>query len=160
MTANYWVTTGSTNPEAVVNPLAAACSEWGFVPDHVYLLGNPGVADQFDRITELIEVIVEAYGGETPNIEYTELDSETEFRAIVGHFEAAIEAARADDGEVVVDITPGRKFMSAIAFQAGIRFGADRVSYLYVDSASLFGRIYADVPRTGTTLYDFAEVFA
>ncbi|WP_338072708.1 hypothetical protein [Haloferax volcanii] len=160
VTAKYWVTTGSTNPEAVVNPVAAACSEWGFVPDHVYLLGNPGVAGQLDRIQELIGVIVEAYGGDTPAIEYTELESETEFGAIVEHFEVAIEAARADDGEVVVDITPGRKFMSAIAFQAGIQFGADRVSYLYVDSASLFGRIYADLPRTGTTLYDFAEVFA
>jgi hypothetical protein len=27
-----WVTTGSTNPEAVVNPLAAACTEWDYVP--------------------------------------------------------------------------------------------------------------------------------
>lgn len=155
----YWVTTGSTNPEAVVNPLAAACNEWAYVPDRIFVLGNPGVEDQFDRIIDLAETIVEAYGGD-PEVERTSLDSETDFQAIVDHFQAAIDAARDEDGEVVVDITPGRKFMSAIAFQAGIRFGADRVAYLHVHSGELFGRVYADLPRSGTTLYDFTEVFA
>lgn len=156
----YWVTTGSTNPEAVVNPLAAACNEWGYVPDRIYLLGNPGVEDQIERIVELSKTIVEAYGGATPDIERTTLETEVDFQAIVSHFQAAIEAARTVDGEVVVDITPGRKFMSAIAFQAGIQFQADRVAYLHVHSGRLFGRVYADLPRSGTTLYDFTEVFA
>jgi hypothetical protein len=154
----YWVTTGSTNPEAVVNPLAAACNEWGYVPDRIFVLGNPGVEERLDRIVDLAATIVEAYGGD-PAIQRTSLDSETEFRAIVDHFQAAITAARDADGEVVVDITPGRKFMSAIAFQAGIRFDADRVAYLHVHSGALFGRVYADLPRSGTTLYDFSEVF-
>jgi hypothetical protein len=156
----YWVTTGSTNPEAVVNPLAAACTEWEYVPDKIYILGNPGLADQLDRIIDLAETIVVAYAGKRPEIERASLDRETEFQAIVDHFRAAIEAARDDDGEVVVDITPGRKFMSAIAFQAGIKFQADRVAYLHVHSGKLFGRVYADLPRSGTTLYDFMEVFA
>jgi hypothetical protein len=156
----YWVTTGSTHPEAVVNPLAAACTEWEYTPERIYVLGNPGVDDQLDRIIDLAETIVEAYGGETPEIERTSLDSETAFQDIVTHFRAAIEAAREEDGEVVVDITPGRKFMSAIAFQAGIKFEADRVAYLHVHSGKLFGRVYADLPRSGTTLYDFTEVFA
>lgn len=155
----YWVTTGSTNPEAVVNPLAAACNEWGYVPERIFLLGNPGVEDRLDRIVDLAETIVEAYGGD-PEIERTSLDTETDFSAIVDHFQAAIEAARDEGSEVVVDITPGRKFMSAIAFQAGIRFEADRVAYLHVHSGELFGRVYADLPRSGTTLYDFTEVFS
>lgn len=155
-----WVTTGSTNPEAVVNPLAAACTEWDYVPDEVYLLGNPGVADQIDRITELTGTIIDAYSGEEPEIEVTSLASETDFEDVVAHFKTAIMEAREDDGEVVVDVTPGRKFMSAIAFQSGIRFGADRVCYLHVHSGELFGRVYADLPRSGTTLYDFTEVFS
>lgn len=158
--SKYWVTTGSTNPEAVVNPLAAACTEWGYVPDRIYLLGNPGVADQLDRITDLTETIVEAYDGDEPEIQITALNSETDFQDVVAHFKTAITDARDADGEVVVDVTPGRKFMSAIAFQSGIKFGADRVCYLHVHSGELFGRVYADLPRSGTTLYDFTEVFA
>lgn len=154
----HWVTTGSTNLEAVVNPLAAACTEWEYVPETVHLLENPGVADRIDRICELLGTVVEAHGGTAPSVELTSVDVETDFEAVVGHYRSAIEGA-ADDGEVVVDVTPGRKFMSAIAFQAGIRYGADRVSYLYVDSGALFGRVYADLPRSATTLYDFTEVF-
>lgn len=157
---SYWVTTGSTNPEAVVNPLAAACTVWEYVPDRIYLLENPGVADHMDRVVALAETIVDAHGGGTPAFERTSLEAETEFGAIVEHVRGGIEDARAANGEVVVDVTPGRKFMSAIAFQAGIRYEADRVSYLHVQSGDLFGRIYADLPRSATTLYDFTEVFA
>lgn len=96
----YWVTTGSTNVEAVVNPLAAAWREWGYLPDYIYLLSNPGVETQLDRITELATTIVEAYGGETPTIKCTSLDSETDFQAIVEHFRSAIEAAEDADGEI------------------------------------------------------------
>jgi len=156
----YWVTTGSTNVEAVVNPLAAACTEWEYVPNHIYLLSNPGVESQLDRVIDLVETIVEAYGGDTPTVECTSLESETNFQAIVDHFRSAIEAAKAADGEVVVDVTPGRKFMSAIAFQAGIQFEATKVCYLHVHSGKLFGRVYVDLPRSATTLYDFREVFA
>lgn len=50
--------------------------------------------------------------------------------------------------------------MSAITFLAGIQFGADRVADLHVHSGELFGRVYADLPRSGTMLYDVTEVFA
>lgn len=158
--SRYWVTTGSTNPEAVVNPLAAACTEWGYVPERIYLLGNPGVEEELDRITDLMTTVVEAYGGETPDFRRTSLDSETDFDDVVDHYRTAIKDARVNESEITVDVTPGRKFMSAIAFQSGLQFDADRVCYLHVHSGDLFGRIYADLPRSGTTLYDFTEVFS
>ena len=154
---SHWVTTGSTNAEAVVNPLAAACTVEGYVPDEIHLLANPGVRSTIDRIIDLCETVVRAFDGE-PEIHVTDLGSETDFPAIVDHFRGVVETADEDDA-VAVDVTPGRKFMSAIAFQGGMPFGADHVFYLLVDSADLFGRVYADLPRTATTLYDFREVF-
>lgn len=156
----YWVTTGSPNPEAVVNPLAAACTEWNYIPDRIALLANPGLERELDRIVDLAKTVVEAHSGETPAIQLTDIDTETDFEAIVDHYRTTITEARDTNSEVVVDVTPGRKFMSAIAFQAGIRYEADRVCYLLVQSGELFGRIYADLPRSATTLYDFSEVFA
>jgi hypothetical protein len=154
---DYWITTGSTHPEAVVNPLAAACTEREYVPDEVRVLDNPGVHDQVARTVELLETVVDAHGGTTA-VETTRLDDETEFRAVVDHFQSGIEAAGAGD-TVAFDVTPGRKFMSAIAFQAGFQFEADHVFYLHVASGDLFGRVYPDLPKTATTLYDFLEVF-
>jgi hypothetical protein len=56
-------------------------------------------------------------------------------------------------------VTPGRKFMSAIAFQAGIQFDADHVFYLYIVNNQFYGRLYPDVPRPMVELVDFQEVF-
>lgn len=155
---DYWVTTGSTHPEAVINPLAAACTECGYVPDEVWVLDNPGVHDRMERTIELIERVVAAHDGAVdPNT--TRLEDETDFQAIIEHFQTIATTAGEDD-TVAFDVTPGRKFMSAIAFQAGFRYEADHVFYLHVASGDLFGRVYPDLPRTATSLYDFREVFA
>ena len=66
-------------------------------------------------------------------------------------------AARERDAEVAVDITPGRKFMSAIAFAAGMRYDADHVYYFYVSGEEHMGAFYPEIPRTATTLYDLTE---
>ncbi|GGN24919.1 hypothetical protein [Halarchaeum nitratireducens] len=86
-----WVTTMSTDLEAVVNPLAAAC-ESGYVPDELRVLRNPGVGDRFDTITSMMERVVVEYGGDDPTLEVTDLDSETDFEGIVEHFRTPIEA--------------------------------------------------------------------
>lgn len=151
-----WITTASPHVRAVANPLNAACHR-GFVPDTLYVIENPGVEEEIERALELCTTIVEAYGGATPEINVTTLDSEVDFTRIHAHIRDAIEAVTADDGDVAVDITPGRKFMSAIAFTAGIRYGADHVFYLYLKGSEHYGQSYPDIPHTGVELYDFTE---
>lgn len=153
-----WITTMSTNLEAVVNPLSAACDR-GYVPDELYVLENPGVADQIDDIIGMMEVVVKEYAETDPDVYTTRIDHETEFEAIVEHVREPVERIRSGDGTVAVDVTPGRKFMSALAFQAGIRFNADHVFYLYIRDAQFYGRIYQNVPRPSLELIDFSEVF-
>jgi hypothetical protein len=153
-----WLTTMSTNLEAVINPLTAAC-EAGFIPDELHVLENPGVGDQFDDITSMMERVVVEYDGDTPDLDVTHLDRETDFHGIVEHFREPIARIRTDGGTTAVDVTPGRKFMSAIAFQAGIQFEADHVYYLYISNNQFYGRLYPDVPRPVTELVDFREVF-
>jgi hypothetical protein len=153
-----WLTTMSTNLEAVINPLIAACEE-GFLPDELYVLDNPGVGDQFDDITSMMERVVVEYGGDDPDLSVTHLETETDFQGIVEHFREPIAQIQDEGGTAAVDVTPGRKFMSAIAFQAGIQFEADHVFYLYVSNNRFYGRLYPDVPRPVVELVDFQEVF-
>ena len=150
-----WVTNSSTTLEAMVNPLNAAC-DGGFVPDRLYLLENPGVTEQVQRALDLIAEITTAYGSDEPEIRLTTLDNETDFNRISTYFADAISEVRDDGGEVAVDITPGRKFMSAIAFAAGMRYEADHVYYFYI-SPDQYGQIYPDMPRTAMQLYDIRE---
>lgn len=158
-----WLTTMSTNPEAVVNPLAAACRD-GFVPDALHVLKNPGVGEQFEDFVAMMQATVAAHRetvddeADHPTVETTSITTETDFRAIVEHFRDPIRDA--DDGDrVAVDVTPGRKFMSALAFQSGVKFGADHVFYLYVSNNQFYGRLYPDMPRPASELVDFVEVF-
>jgi len=140
----------------MVNPLNAACDR-GFVPDRLYFLKNPGVEAEVDEAISIAETIIEAYNDDDPDVSITELEDELEFDKIRTHVQSAIEAS--DDGdEVAVDFTPGRKFMSAIAFAAGMRYGADHVYYFYVSSPEYLGRLYPEIPRTAVDLFDFTEV--
>lgn len=148
----------STNPAAVINPLNAACNR-GFVPDRLYFLENPSVSKIIDDVVEMSTSVVEAYAGIEPTIERTNLEQETEYVGIVDHFRNGIEETHSQEGAVAVDVTPGRKFMSAIAFQSGIQFEADHVFYYHVKDTEFYGRLYPDVPRPAAELVDFHEVF-
>jgi len=151
-----WITNASTTVEAMVNPIAAAC-DGGYVPDRLYLLENPEVTDAVDRAIAFATAVIEAYGGDEPAVELTRLDNDRAFDRVRTHVGDAIEAVHDEGGRAAVDITPGRKFMSAIAFAAGIRYEADHVFYFYLHSADYYGLSYAGMPRTAGQLYDFTE---
>ena len=153
---DVWLTTMSTNLEAVVNPLTAAC-EKGFVPDELHVLENPGVSEKFDDITSMMERVVIEYGGADPELSVTSLNDETDFPGIVNHFREPLTRLQNEEGTAAVDVTPGRKFMSAIAFQSGIKLHADHVYYFYIANNHFYQRLYPDIPRPEGKLIDFAE---
>jgi hypothetical protein len=152
----HWVTCGTPTMPGILNPLIAACDE-GYIPDEVHVLSNPPVADDVEAAVELMAETVTAYGGDTETNVH-ELASETDFEAIVDYYRSYIEAAANGGEEIAIDVTPGRKFMSAIAFQAGIQFGADHVYYFHRKAGGYRGRFYPEMPRTASNLIDFTEV--
>jgi hypothetical protein len=149
-----WVTCGSTTFEAMINPLAAACSE-GFVPDEYVVLSNEEIEETVERATTLATAVVDEYDGSLETSTES-LDAERDFEAIVSYFRENVRTTEAT--EVAVEVTPGRKFMSAIAFQAGFQYDADHVFYLFPDSDAYYGRIYDDIPEPAVDLIDFTEV--
>lgn len=150
-----WLTNASPTTEAVVNPLVAACDE-GVVPNEIRLLSNPGLDETTTDLVPLLEDIVAAYDA-TPSVTVHELDSETQYQQIMSYYIDGIEDAQSRSTTVAVDFTPGRKFMSAIAFQVGLQYGADHVYYLHLQSVD-YGRCYPDIPRTNVELVDFTEM--
>lgn len=151
----HWLTIASPTTEAMTNPLLAACED-EYVPDSIRILSNPTVRDDVESVVPFLETIVEAYDGNATVDVHTVAD-ETAFAEIAGFFRSGIGRAEGDE-QVAVDITPGRKFMSTIAFQAGIRYGADHVFYLLLDSSEFYGRVVPDIPRPAVELIDFTEV--
>mgnify|MGYP000271256725 CR=1 FL=1 len=153
------MTNSTTRPGPVVNSLNAGC-EAGYLSAEFNLLSNPKIAGQIDAIRSRANAIVEAFGGDELDVHVTNIDHETGFADIVSHYRDAIESAREADRPVAVDVTPGRKYMSAIAFQAGFRIEADHVFYLHVESNRFYDLSYPEIPRTGIELIDFVEELA
>jgi CRISPR/Cas system-associated protein Csm6 len=150
-----WITTSSINMEAVVNPLIAAC-EREIIPDRLYFTKTAQVAEEMEAVERLAREVIDAYGGSEPDVHTTELDQEQDFDTLHSHVKSAVEATKEIDGYAAVDITPGRKFMTAISFAAGMQYGADSVYYLYLNPRK-YGLLYPELPRSGVTLYDFTE---
>lgn len=153
---DIWVTNGTPTRPGMLNPLTAACHQ-GYLPDEIQILSNPGVAEYVAQATDRFEVIIDAYGGEA-TVSVHELEHETDFHGIIGFYRSAIETAVKHGDTIAVDVTPGRKFMSAIAFQAGFKFDADHVFYFYRKAGGYHGQYHAEIPRTATELIDFTEV--
>ena len=151
----HWLTIASPTTEAMTNPLFAACED-GYVPDSIRILSNPTVQDDISPVVPFLEDIIDEYDVEA-TVDVHSISEETAFAEIVAFFRDGIERV-GDDGEVAVDITPGRKFMSAIAFQAGVRYDADHVFYLLLDSSEFYGQVLPDIPRPAIELIDFTEV--
>ena len=157
-----WITPGSTTVEAMVNPIAAACQGDGidepFVPDTVCLLDNPGLGETVETAGDLILTVLEQHGVTDPTLHVKNVDSETAFDQLVARYRDEIQQAREDDADIAVDVTPGRKFMSVIAFNAGTTFDVDHIFYFYLRSNEYYSRIYPDIPQPAAELYDFREV--
>jgi hypothetical protein len=150
-----WLSTGSPTTPAMVNPLAAACQA-GFVPTEARFLADTAIREDVETGADHCRSVLEAYGADA-SVDLVDLATETDYEAIVEHYRSGIEVAT-DADEVAVDITPGRKFMSALAFQAGARFGADHIYYFHRHGGGYHGEFYPEIPRTATTLVDFTEV--
>jgi hypothetical protein len=159
---SVWISSGSTTIEAMVNPIAAACVGDGmderFVPDTVYFLDNPGLGETLSETAALTRTLLEQHGVADPTIEIGAIDHETDFDDIVAYYRDAIQTAHESGADVAVDVTPGRKFMSVIAFNAGQAFDADHIFYFYLESNDYFSRLYPEIPKTAAELYDFTEV--
>lgn len=151
-----WITNGSTSIAPVANPLAAACHD-GYLPTDVYVLDNPVIRDVTDRATTMLKTVVTAYGGEEPDVEVETIDEERDFEAIVAYLTAAIESGRDGEAEIAIDVTPGRKFWSIIAFRAGLEYDVDHLYYAHLDG-EYFGECFPTIPRTAIDLVDFTEV--
>lgn len=156
--SRVWLTIGTPTMPGMLNPLTAACDR-GFVPDEVQVLSNPGVADSVADATDLFDTIISAYDGEAEISQYN-LRNETNFEEIIEFYRSTVTAAKDDDDTVAIDVTPGRKFMSAIAFQAGFRLGVDHVYYFHRNAGGYYGQFYAEMPRTATNLIDFTQVLS
>ena len=149
-----YITTVGTTPEAVFNPLWYLAEGHSWIPDEVYLLWNDGVKDKLEAVKKLVRRLAEAYNREIDviadeGLRFTEKNP-VEFRKKAGEL---VRELVSDGYKVIVDITPGRKFMSSLLLGAAIAGKASEITYLHLDDLSYVGRLLFEIPMAKQRLF-------
>jgi len=112
----------------------AACRKGEFVPERVYLIWNEGVEREKEVVEKAVRLILESYGVRNPKII---AGDETKVREddFSGLRDLLYKIKGLEQGnEVAVDMTPGRKFMSALLMGVGFNKEGpvEKVYYLHL----------------------------
>ncbi|PKL59041.1 MAG: hypothetical protein CVV34_00020 [Methanomicrobiales archaeon HGW-Methanomicrobiales-5] len=157
---NVWITTVGSSPFAVINTLWAACELDDFVPERIYFAYNDKMEHELEIVRKWIERIVKEYGGEVEVIEKKFV--EEDFSGYSKLIKSMIIKEKTDGGAVAIDITPGRKIMSAFSMFYGLLpDGADRVYYLHLFDVKKYGnKSFCDIPADEHRLINMKEMVA
>ena len=148
-----WITTIGQSENAITSPLWAACKLDGFVPDRVVLMDPGGRGVDRDALRSSIAALLRAYGVEGPEI----LIETVNDRDFVSFKEKLRELVDDIEGEVAVDITPGRRLMAAFAMEVGLHKGdkVRKVYYLPLNDRRYYEKPFMLVPAR---MHNFTEV--
>lgn len=150
-----WITTVGENPFAVINTLWAACILEGeeFRPEKVHLIQNERVKENAGTVKNYIKRILGTYGINV-KFEDHEVDEE-DIDGFAELFGSIVESER--DNEVAIDMTPGRKFMSAYAMVTGFKYGVSKLYYLHLYDSSYQNRAFVLIPFNKQRLINLLE---
>ena len=156
-----WITTVSTSSFAVINSLWAAIRHHDYLPKKVHFMANEMLSHQkyLDDVKMGFECILEGYDVE-PKIEIHTF-KETDFSSYAKTLGQLVFAEKRRGNTVAIDMTPGRKYMSALSLYLGlgsdIEYKADKVFYHHLTDLSYGGKPYPLIPANLPTLYDMKE---
>lgn len=153
-----WITTIGTSPFAVINTIWAACKSDEYVPDNIIWITNEHIStDIVDSVNDWTCEILNAYGVNKPMLNEISVD-ETDVMGLHDVVFNTIQKSKSM-GTVAIDMTPGRKYMSAIAMQCGIEAGADKIFYLFLSDSRYQDIPFPLIPVKKQSLFEMSSVF-
>lgn len=139
---------------STINPLWAACVLDGFIPEKVILITGRGLEEKTGSIKSWITSIIQGYGKE-PVFEECMFDEDD----INSYYDSFVQIIRKEAGnEIALDITPGRKFMSAIMMSGGLKMKISRVYYLHLKDYSFVERPFVIIPLACQELKNISKI--
>lgn len=150
-----------TTSFAVINTLWAAIRHYDYLPEKVHFLANEELNPKkyLHEVRVGFECILEGYEIE-PIIEIHQFQ-ETDFISYAKTLGHLVIAEKRRGNTVAIDMTPGRKYMSALSLYLGlgsdIEYKADKVFYHHLIDLSFGNRPYPLIPTNLPTLYDLKE---
>ncbi|MHA1427099.1 MAG: hypothetical protein ACTSQI_14010 [Candidatus Helarchaeota archaeon] len=158
---NVWITIVGWQPFAVINPIWAACFFNKFIPNKVVLLNN-GARDQrignnVALVRKWLEKILREYGITNPDIQSRGVN-EGHIMEFFREFSNIVLENR--EHVVVLDMTPGRKFMSSSAFLLAFknRTFVRKLFYLHLKEQKYQDTPFVKIPLIKQDLINMLEL--
>ncbi len=150
-----WITIVGRSPFAVVNSVWMVCRKEKFVPNRVYLVWNEDVEEVKRTVERMLKIILQSYGVSEPEVIADESVKvrEDDFKKFRKVLKKICDEELNEGNEVAIDMTPGRKFMSALAMGLGIRKKIS-VYYLHLINISYQNKPLVLIPFSLQKLYD------
>lgn len=151
-----WISIIGSSPFAVINTIWAACKLEEYIPEKVLFIVNRNLKEEnIKAVHSWTEELLKSYGIKNPVFESREVE-EDDFGQIEDTFRCNISRLK-HEGPVAVDITPGRKYMSAIAMHCGLAEGASHAYYLHLKDFQYQDEPFPLIPIQKQQLIDMKE---
>ncbi len=158
-----WFTTIGTSAPAVYNTIWAAYHEKKLFPEYIWLFRlipestNARVKGKIDKSFEefmkWLDIFAKHTGGD-PKLKTPQFN-ETDYRKFAKKYRRIFKTNKGIPR--VIDITPGRKFASAIGLKIGLEVNAASIFYLHLLDSRYLTYSYPEIPRSVLRLVDFKE---
>ena len=151
---NVWITSVGTSAYAVVNPLWAACVFDEFIPVRFHFLVNQGTVKNADTAEGWIKHVLHEYEIK-PQVIKHQIDEED-----MDNFAKVLcKVIETEFGNsIAIDMTPGRKFMSACALLAGRKYEVEKLYYLHLYNSAYQDRPFILIPFNQQRLVNVIEL--
>ena len=143
-----WITTVGWSPFAVINPIWAFCKEYEEYPDKIILIYTPSemIKNNLKVCKQYITEILKFYNGNHLNkkLIIDEVIDNDNIELYADRLSKVIERENnLRPNKIILDMTPGRKYMSAINVYYGYNFNETQIQvfYLHLEESK-----YQDIP--------------
>jgi len=149
-----YITQVGTSVEAVINSLWMNAFKNGYFPDRICLLWNKEISRYKKAVVKALNILSKEYDFEIDiddSIEFIEDDVEDYAKKHEDTIKSEIEAGN----EVIIDTTPGRKFMSGISMKNIVEYDTEGY-YLHLKNTADFR--YDWLPEIPTGLQNLVDI--
>ena len=140
---------------ALINTYYALLAEKAYHPHQIIIITEEPYKEQLDKAREGLEILSAAHGF-TPEISEISLPSSS-FIEAGKKISTLVMELKANDYEIAIDITGGRKALVAGTLLSIANQGVNHVFYLAIDSLDDASKPYMMIPLSIQHLRDFTE---
>jgi hypothetical protein len=163
MIEGHWFTTIGMSPHAAFNTVWAAYLELEWSPSKITVFRltptspKQGIRERLDSSYRLFESWHKGFTKQfrlTSKLEAIHCEEE-DYETYAEKYQESLKNSAGFPR--AIDITPGRKFASAIGMEIGIEENVDSIFYLHLFDDSYADKPYPQIPRSLVKLVDFKK---